>query len=445
MTEPTEKRPAPEIPLRAQPRAVTRLNRRTLVIVASLAALVVLIATLWAFTPHPGGHGQEDSAASPPPVSKAEGLAKLPKDYTAWQPPGTHAPELGPATGELGRPVLRAEQESGIPRDLDFKPDADEDHARVLRLREQEEAEAAVKAKIFFPLNRETRAAAGETAPEPSIAPQNSLSALATPPTAAAIPETPGSQPEKERFLNQAADRSTEASGSLKVPRSPYQLLAGTVISAALLTGIDSDLPGGVTASVTESVYDTVTGRYLLIPQGSRLIGEYDSEVAFGQRRVLLVWTRLIRPDGTSIVLDRLPGTDTEGHAGLEDQVDYHWGRIVAGAAISTILGINSQLVAQNQSNGSVIVATRDSAQDSVNQTGQQLTRRNLDVQPTLKVRPGFELRVLVKRDLTLEPVATARDLCEGQSYERDEDLAPPASGECTAVDHRIEALDRGA
>ena len=152
-----------------------------------------------------------------------------------------------------------------------------------------------------------------------------------------------------------------------------------------------------------------MTGRYLLIPQGSRLIGEYDSEVAFGQRRVLLVWTRLIRPDGSSIVLDRLSGTDTEGHAGLEDQVDYHWGRIVAGAAISTILGINAQLVAQNQSNGSVIVATRDSAQDSVNQTGQQLTRRNLEVQPTLKVRPGFELRVLVKRDLTLEPVGTSR------------------------------------
>ena len=100
---------------------------------------------------------------------------------------------------------------------------------------------------------------------------------------------------------------------------------------------------------------------------------------------------------------------DTEGHAGLEDQVDYHWGRIFAGAAISTLLGINAQLVAQNQSNGSLIVATRDSAQDSVNQTGQQLTRKNLEVQPTLKVRPGFELRVMVRRDLILKPVATAQ------------------------------------
>jgi type IV secretion system protein TrbI len=408
MSDPIQKDPAPEIPLRARPRPVTRLNRRTLVIGASLAALVVLIAVLWAFTPHPAEHAKDAESASPPPVPKAEGLSKLPKDYTAWQVPGTHAPELGPSTGELGRPVLRAEEENGIPRELDFKPDPDEDHARVTRLREQEEAESAVKAKIFFPLNREARAPVNEAAsPGPTVTPDSSSSPLSAP-AVGTNPDTPGGQLQKERFLRESPDSKTEASGTLKVPHSPYELLAGTVIAAALLTGIDSDLPGEVIASVTQSVYDTVTGRYLLIPQGSRLIGEYDSQVAFGQRRVLLVWTRLIRPDGSSIVLDRLPGMDTEGHAGLEDQVDYHWGRLFAGAAISTLLGINAELVAQDQSNGSVIVATRDSAQDSVNQSGQQLTRKNLDVQPTLKVRPGFELRVMVKKDFTLLPYAAA-------------------------------------
>jgi type IV secretory pathway VirB10-like protein len=411
VSDPTQKDPVPEIPLRARPRPVTRLNRRTLVIGASLAALVVLIATLWAFTPHPVEHAKDADSAALPPVPKAEGLSKLPKDYTAWQVPGTHAPELGPSTGELGRPVLRAEAENGIPRELDFKPDPDEDHARVTRLREQEEAESAAKAKIFFPLNREARAPVTDAAsPAPGLIPETSPSlAPISAPAGGTSTETSGGQLQKERFINQAADPKTEASGSLKVPRSPYELLAGTVIAAALLTGIDSDLPGEVIASVTQSVYDTVTGQHLLIPQGSRLIGEYDSQVAFGQRRVLLVWTRLIRPDGSSIVLDRLPGMDTEGHAGLEDQVDYHWGRLFAGAAISTLLGINAELVAQNQSNGSVIVATRDSAQDSVNQSGQQLTRKNLDVQPTLKVRPGFELRVMVKKDLTLFPFATAK------------------------------------
>jgi type IV secretory pathway VirB10-like protein len=409
VSDPVQKDLPPEIPLRARPRAVTRLNRRTLVIGASLGALVVLIATLWAFTPHPVERDKDAQSAAPPPVPKAEGLSKLPKDYTAWQVPGTHAPELGPSTGELGRPVLRAEEQSGIPRELDFKPDPDEDHARVTRLREQEEAESAAKAKIFFPLNRETRAPATEAPSAAPVAPPETSPSSTGAPAGAASTEASGGQLQNERFIHQAADPKTEASGILKMPRSPYELLAGTVIAAALLTGIDSDLPGEVMASVTESVYDTVTGQSLLIPQGSRLIGEYDSEVAFGQRRVLLVWTRLIRPDGSSIVLDRLPGMDTEGHAGLEDQVDYHWGRLFAGAAISTLLGINAQLVAQNESNGSVIVATRDSAQDSVNQTGQQLTRKNLDVQPTLRVRPGFELRVLVKKDLTLLPYSTAR------------------------------------
>ncbi len=405
MTQPAEKTAAPEMPLRARPRPVTRLNRRSLVILAVLTCLIFLVAVLWAFSPEKHEHTAEEAAVTPPPVPKAEGLSNLPKDYTAWQPPGTQPPRLGPAAGELGRPVLRAEEESGIAPELTFKPDAQEDHVRVLKLREQEEAESAAKAKIFFPLTREARAARSEGAPDRGAALENPLSPVGSPLTSTPTSEADGGQVQKARFLAQAPDRITQAGGTLKAPHSPYELLAGTVIAAALLTGIDSDLPGEVTATVTEGIYDTVTGRYLLIPQGSRLIGEYDSQVAFGQRRVLLVWTRLIRPDGSSIVLDRLSGIDMEGHAGLEDQVDYHWGRIAAGAAVSTILGINAQLVSQNESNGSVIVATRNSAQDSVNQTGQQLTRKNLDIQPTLKIRPGFELRVLVKRDLTLEPV----------------------------------------
>jgi type IV secretion system protein VirB10 len=144
----------------------------------------------------------------------------------------------------------------------------------------------------------------------------------------------------------------------------------------------------------------------LLIPQGSRLIGQYDSQVAYGQRRVLVVWTRLIMPNGSSIVLDRLPGSDTAGYAGLEDKVDWHWGRLFAGAAVSTLLGVNAELVTNNAggNNGSVVIATRQSAQDTVNQIGQEVTRRNLDIQPTLTERPGLPLRVIVNRDLVLRP-----------------------------------------
>lgn len=145
---------------------------------------------------------------------------------------------------------------------------------------------------------------------------------------------TPTSVDRKQAFVDRATDPANTSTNRLQPPGSPYQVMAGTIIPAALVTGINSDLPGQVIASVTEPIYDTATGRYLLIPQGTRLIGRYDSQVSFGQRRVLLVWTRLIMPDTSSIALDRLPGIDAAGYSGLEDGVDWHWDRILMGAAL---------------------------------------------------------------------------------------------------------------
>jgi type IV secretion system protein VirB10 len=201
-------------------------------------------------------------------------------------------------------------------------------------------------------------------------------------------------------------DPSIYATGTLQIPRSPYEVMAGTVIPAALLTGINSDLPGQIIATVTGNVFDTVSGVHLLIPQGSRLLGQYDSQVAGGQRRVLLVWTRLLLPDGSSLVLDRLPGVDLAGYAGLEDGVDQHWKQVFTGAVLATLIGINTELASPNRSSesSSIIIATRDSAQDTINQIGQQLTRRNLNQQPTLTIRPGYPVRVIVNRDLVLRP-----------------------------------------
>lgn len=211
-------------------------------------------------------------------------------------------------------------------------------------------------------------------------------------------------QDRKRSFIDGPAEGNSPSRHTLHASSSPYRLMAGTVIAAALITGINSDLPGQVLASVTEAVYDSASGRHLLIPQGSRLIGHYDSQVAFGQRRVLLVWTRLILPDASSLALDRLPGVDTAGFAGLEDQVDWHWPQLLAGAALSTLIGIGAELAAPDRGDGQsqVIVATRQSVQDSVNQVGQDITRRGLDVQPTLTIRPGFPVRVIVSRDLVL-------------------------------------------
>ncbi|WP_426727453.1 TrbI/VirB10 family protein [Enterobacter cloacae complex sp. 288G10] len=140
-----------------------------------------------------------------------------------------------------------------------------------------------------------------------------------------------------------AGPTETRNSGNLTLPISPYQVMAGTVVAGALVTGIKSDLPGDVIATVTEPVYDTATGRFLLIPQGSRILGKYNSQVSYGQSRVQVVWNRIILPDTSSLTLDNLAGTDPAGYAGLEDDVDYHWGRIFAGAALTTLLGVGAE------------------------------------------------------------------------------------------------------
>ncbi|MFG1302920.1 TrbI/VirB10 family protein [Xanthobacter autotrophicus] len=184
---------------------------------------------------------------------------------------------------------------------------------------------------------------------------------------------------------------------------SPYVVQAGTVIPAALVTGIKSDLPGTVTAQVISPVYDSPTGAHLLIPQGARLIGQYDSQIAFGQSRVLLVWNRIVMPDGTSIVLERLQGTDTQGYSGLEDEVDHHWGQLFRAALLSTLLGVGTEIGSSNGED-EIAKAIRESAQDTASDFGQQIVRRQLNIQPTLTIRPGFPVRIIVHRDLVMRP-----------------------------------------
>jgi type IV secretion system protein VirB10 len=213
-------------------------------------------------------------------------------------------------------------------------------------------------------------------------------------------------QDRKLAFVNAPADRRTTSPDRVAAPASSYVVQAGNIIPAALITGIRSDLPGQITAQVTENIFDSPSGRFLLVPQGSRLIGIYDSQVAFGQSRVLLVWTRLIMPNGRSIVLERQPGADTAGYAGLEDEIDNHWGALFKAALLSTLLGVGSELgsTTGTGSNSDVISALRRGSSDSLNQTGQKVVQQNLNIQPTLTIWPGFPVRVIVNRDLVLEP-----------------------------------------
>ncbi|PAU51859.1 TrbI/VirB10 family protein [Pseudomonas indica] len=397
---------APEsLELRARPRPVTRLNPRMLAVLAGGLASAVLGAMLWSLQPQQRRPGAEPSELyNVDRVTRSEGLERLPADYAQLPPPAApEVPQLGPPLpGDLGGPILRAEQAQGY----DYRHSGP-DPAEAERLARLKEAEEAALSSVFF------RSGGGRTsgaAPAgPDLDGQGGFDPTATGSASTVVADgaaTQNWQKQNEAFLRKSANAQIRNSGYLQMPDSPYQVMAGTVIAAALVTGIKSDLPGDVIATVTEPVYDSASGQHVLIPQGSRLLGRYNSQVSYGQSRVQVVWQRVILPDTSSFQLDNLVGSDTAGYIGLEDGVDWHWDRIVAGAAMTSLLGIGAELAApENRTDGDrVVIAGRDSLQDTVNQVGQEVTRRNLDIQPTLTQRPGLPLRVIVNRDLVLRP-----------------------------------------
>ncbi len=371
--------------LRAEPPRVTRLSRKVLASVAAVALVGIGGALVYALQTRDAGKGGEE-LYSTDNRQTADGLAGLPRDYTG--------PVLGPALpGDLGRPILDA-QNRGQPIVPPTVATPTVDRAEERRLAEEE---AARVSKVFFQTEARTANPAGTpgNVALPNLAGLDlaGLNGQSGQPTA---------QDKQLAFLNADVDRRTTSSDRVMPPASPYVLQAGAVISAALITGIRSDLPGQITAQVTENIYDSPTGRILLVPQGTRIIGQYDNNVQFGQRRVLLVWNRLILPNGRSIVLERQPGADTQGYAGLEDGVDYHWWDLAKAAGLSTLLSVGAELAVDDDDR--LLRAIRNGGQDTINDAGQQIIRRQLNVAPTLTIRPGFPVRVIVTRDLVFEP-----------------------------------------
>ncbi|MEI9413133.1 TrbI/VirB10 family protein [Mesorhizobium salmacidum] len=388
-----------ELQLRPEPARVTRLSRKVLIGLCGIASVAILGTLFWALDSRGRSAEQSSELFTTENRTTADGLQGLPKDYSG-------VPKLGPALpGDLGRPILRAQERGQQVQVPDIQtPRADPDEQRRLA-----EIEAARVAKLFTDTN--SRANSARQSSGGAIGGGDALSGLASSPELPAL--EPGlaqnMQDGKLAFVNAKPDRRTVSPDRLAEKASPYVVQAGTVIPAALITGIRSDLPGQISAQVTENVFDSPTGSYLLVPQGAKLIGQYDSQVAFGQSRVLLVWNRLIMPNGTSIVLERQQGADTEGFSGLEDAVDHHWGQLFRAAALSTLLGIGTSLGSSNDQ-GDIAKAIREGAQDSLSNVGQQIVRNQLNVQPTLTIRPGFPVRVIVNRDLVLAPYGVAED-----------------------------------
>jgi len=385
MTDETAEAPAPAkadpetLVLRGSPGRVVRFRRGAVVAIAALGSIAI-VGTAWfalkptTFHVSAANEDRADIGSKAP----ADALVGAPKSYG-------DVPQLGPPLpGDLGRPILEHQQSVGAaipPAGADQRAQA----AEAERQRLAAEQKAARESGVMMQISGANRPGAAEPpAPVASAAPSGDAGTAKV-----------------------ALDPERDPNGQQRKADSPFTLMAGSVISASLITGLNSDLPGLVTAQVTENAYDSVTGRILLIPQGSRLVGSYDSVVAFGQKRALLVWQRIILPDGASVRIDNVPATDTAGYAGLSDKVDVHTWQLLKGVALSTLLGVGTQLsFGSNESD--LVRAIRESSQQSGSRAGDQLVTRNLNIQPTIRVRPGWPLRVVLYKDIVLRPWHTA-------------------------------------
>ena len=384
----TDKQTPDRLDLRAPPRRVVRFRRGLVIGATALGAGALFAVTMVALKgPASRTMGQAEELYNTDRKTTPDGLAGLPSDYSQVKP---QTPVLGrPLPGDLGPAILAHERAQGI-----------DSQASAEQQRLAQEALHARESGVFFRV--ENHAAT----PMPAASAQSPPGAEAQAGAARLTLDPQKDQNNQQRkldFVSQRDPSSIYNLHALQTPASSTQVMAGSIIAASLITGVNSDLPGEAIAQVTENVYDTVTGRILLIPQGALLIGTYDSVVAYGQSRALLVWQRIVLPDGSSIQIDNLPATDAAGYTGLEDGVDYHTWTLLKGVALSTLLGVGGQM-ATGGNNGDLVSALRQSALQSTDQAGQRITEKNLNIQPTLTIRPGWPVRVIVQKDLILKP-----------------------------------------
>lgn len=369
---------AKALSLRAPPIPVAKISRRALMAASAIVLVGIFGAVGWSM--RESGRRAPKPAEVPVAATPSERVTALPKGYTG----SAAVPVLGPPLpGDLGRPILaaqRAQGADGAGGDVDGAP-----------------ASAPVAARPPVEPVLDTRAAVRRAAAPGDLfvagTPGRGVARGASP-LAAGI-STP----------QDAQDPRTTSLERLQAPASPYLLQAGTVIPAALITGLSSDTPGVAVAQVTQDVHDSLGGGNLLIPAGARLVGAYESAVKTGQSRLSVVWTRLILPSGRSVVLENLPGVDRQGMAGLQDQVDRHGDQILAAGALSTLLAIGAQS-GSSSDDSDLVRALRRGGADAVTDVGRQVVGRSLERAPTLRIRPGTPLRVLLTKDLVLEPYA---------------------------------------
>jgi type IV secretion system protein TrbI len=381
--------------LRARPARAIRFKRGVIVSLVAVAAAGIA-GTAWIALKPASFHMVSDGADQTKlATAPTDTLSALPSTYG-------DVPKLGPPLpGDLGKPILERQAQLAAQTGTSAGAPA-QNAAAYARQQRLDELRAARHSGLLF--QGANGVSGGAVPPSGPVAAPGTTQLASSAPAKLALDSDrdQNAQQHKADFVSALDKDSPVNPHSVAAPASPYRLSAGSVIAASLITGLRSDLPGFVTAQVTEQVYDSATGLILLIPQGARLIGKYDSVVAFGQRRALVVWQRIIWPDGRSVQIDNMPATDASGYAGLEGKVDFHTWSLLKGVVISTALGVGAEL--QFSGEGDLVQALRESAQQNVSRAGDQLTMRNLQVQPTITIRPGAPVLLMVNRDLVLAP-----------------------------------------
>lgn len=389
-----------------KPVKVKRLNQRAKALVFALLALgfFLLLGTILGKNTVQSAEKVENetlnlsSAAATPPQSLSKSQTAAADKFRTNQPP-SGATAL--ANGDLYKENMDFQKELRRNRQQAYMSRLSQYDSAIVspmniesldsKNKDQLEATPAMRSAEESPFSRLAAALGGASSPGMTGASQGD----------------PNMQAQKQDFAQRQL-----TSGYLPFKKrqqlSPYEVKTGSVIPAVMISGINSDLPGQIIAQVKETVYDTATGQYPLIPQGTRLVGSYDSFVAIGQEGALVAWNRLVFPDGATLELLNMPGQDAGGYAGFRDIVNNHYLRTYGNAILLSLVGAGYQISQPKQTGEGLTATNRDIL---AGQLGQQLSqisgekiRQSMQIQPTIEIRPGYEFIVAVNRDMILEP-----------------------------------------
>jgi len=402
-----------------KPKQAIQVNKTFMVIIAGCLAFIFLLAIIMAFSTSTsenkigklavGAKLQKTSAVNPAFNNLPENYHDINgiKKYLQSEPSGDYAALQKQFTS------LKAEQEV-LEEQL-----ATMSQAKVpVRHVENPETLQAKSSGLFFVGGSAEQGVFPSSAPMGNVpgGPQGPQQVGQTAPTVGPV------TPQQVNFYNEQSANSQKLAvakaadspediydlHNVVTPVSPYEIQAGTIIPAALISAVNTTLAGTVVAQVRQNIYDTVVGKFLLVPKGSKLLGEYESRVSYGQRRVLITFNRIIRPDGSSILLGKPSGSDLQGNSGLEGDVDNHWMRVLGAATISTILSVGAGVASDHYQGSAYYPNARQNAilggAGGVSQVGQSITNRALDVQPTITLPAGYQFNVIVKKDMVLTP-----------------------------------------